>query len=197
MTEPTIRDVARRAQVSIASVSRALNGLGNVAEQTRLKVEVAVRELGYVPHAGARSLLTGLFGGGETPAAPVRSRDAEPDWPRILATAQSGLPGAHLTRTAPPVASEGVVSFRARMPGEWHPNGRSTVHADLAGREVLLAHDATAQAAGARMTEAIYPLHIGAVGGLLMRLLTALAGLVPAFLLTTGFLFWLRRPARK
>jgi LacI family transcriptional regulator len=56
MTEPTIRDVARRAQVSIASVSRALNGLGNVAEQTRLKVEAAVRELGYVPHAGARSL---------------------------------------------------------------------------------------------------------------------------------------------
>lgn len=56
MSEPTIRDVARRAQVSIASVSRALNGLGNVAEQTRQKVEAAVRELGYVPHAGARSL---------------------------------------------------------------------------------------------------------------------------------------------
>ena len=56
MADPTIRDVARRAQVSIASVSRALNGLGNVAEQTRLKVEEAARELGYVPHAGARSL---------------------------------------------------------------------------------------------------------------------------------------------
>lgn len=56
MAEPTIRDVARRAQVSIASVSRALNGLGNVADQTRLKVERAARELGYVPHAGARSL---------------------------------------------------------------------------------------------------------------------------------------------
>lgn len=56
MAEPTIRDVARLAQVSIASVSRALNGLGNVAEPTRLKVEVAARELGYVPHAGARSL---------------------------------------------------------------------------------------------------------------------------------------------
>jgi LacI family transcriptional regulator len=56
MTEPTIRDVARRAQVSIASVSRALNGLGNVAEKTRVKVELAARDLGYVPHAGARSL---------------------------------------------------------------------------------------------------------------------------------------------
>jgi LacI family transcriptional regulator len=56
MTEPTIRDVARLADVSIASVSRALNGLGNVAEQTRLKIEEAAKQLGYVPHAGARSL---------------------------------------------------------------------------------------------------------------------------------------------
>ena len=96
-----------------------------------------------------------------------------------------------------PAAGEGVVGFRARMPGEWHVNGRSTVHVDLAGSTVLLAHDATRQAAGARMTEAIYPLHIGAVGGPLVRWLTALAGLVPAFLLATGFLFWLRKPSRK
>ncbi len=56
MAEPTIRDVARLAEVSIASVSRALNNLGSVAEGTRLKIESAARELGYVPHAGARSL---------------------------------------------------------------------------------------------------------------------------------------------
>jgi LacI family transcriptional regulator len=56
MAEATIRDVARRAQVSVASVSRALNGLENVSDQTRARVADAVRELGYVPHAGARSL---------------------------------------------------------------------------------------------------------------------------------------------
>jgi LacI family transcriptional regulator len=56
MAEATIRDVARRAQVSVASVSRALNGLENVSDQTRARVVDAVRELGYVPHAGARSL---------------------------------------------------------------------------------------------------------------------------------------------
>ena len=56
MAEPTIRDVARLAQVSIASVSRALNNLGTVAEGTRRKVEQAALELGYIPHAGARSL---------------------------------------------------------------------------------------------------------------------------------------------
>ena len=56
MPDATIRDVARRAQVSVATVSRALNGLDNVSEHTRTRVADAVRELGYVPHAGARSL---------------------------------------------------------------------------------------------------------------------------------------------
>jgi LacI family transcriptional regulator len=56
MPEATIRDVARRARLSVATVSRALNGFDNVSEQARERVTEAVRELGYVPHAGARSL---------------------------------------------------------------------------------------------------------------------------------------------
>lgn len=56
MAEATIRDVARRAQVSVASVSRALNGLNNVRGETRERILAAAAELGYVPHAGARSL---------------------------------------------------------------------------------------------------------------------------------------------
>jgi LacI family transcriptional regulator len=56
MPDATIRDVARRAQVSVASVSRVLNGLDNVSDATKARISDAVRELGYVPHAGARSL---------------------------------------------------------------------------------------------------------------------------------------------
>ncbi len=56
MPEATIRDVARRARVSVATVSRALNRFENVSEGKRNRVAEAVRELGYVPHAGARSL---------------------------------------------------------------------------------------------------------------------------------------------
>jgi len=56
MAEATIRDVAKRAQLSVATVSRALNGFDNVSEQARERIAAAVSELGYVPHAGARSL---------------------------------------------------------------------------------------------------------------------------------------------
>jgi LacI family transcriptional regulator len=56
MAEATIRDVAKRAQMSVATVSRALNGFENVSEQARERIANAVKELGYVPHAGARSL---------------------------------------------------------------------------------------------------------------------------------------------
>ncbi len=56
MPEATIRDVARRAQLSVATVSRVLNGFDNVSERARERVTEAVRALGYVPHAGARSL---------------------------------------------------------------------------------------------------------------------------------------------
>jgi LacI family transcriptional regulator len=54
----TIKDVALRARVSIASVSRALHGTGVVTEKTRLRVERAARQLRYTPHGVARSLIT-------------------------------------------------------------------------------------------------------------------------------------------
>ncbi len=56
MTKATIRDVAREASVSVATVSRALNGLHTVIPATRDRIRVVADRLGYVPHAGARSL---------------------------------------------------------------------------------------------------------------------------------------------
>ena len=58
MKPATIRDVAERANVSVASVSRVLTGAGPVTEATRKKVMEAVEALQYVPHSGARSLST-------------------------------------------------------------------------------------------------------------------------------------------
>ena len=56
----TIRDVARHANVSVASVSRALNGHDNVHPETRERVMRAAAELHYVPNAAARSLSSSL-----------------------------------------------------------------------------------------------------------------------------------------
>lgn len=54
----TIRDVADRAGVSVATVSRALNRSGPVREETRRRIEEAVRALRYRPNSAARSLIT-------------------------------------------------------------------------------------------------------------------------------------------
>jgi len=51
-----MREVARLAGVSIATVSRALNEPSRVSDDMRLKVEEAVRRLGYIRHGAARAL---------------------------------------------------------------------------------------------------------------------------------------------
>ena len=53
---PTIYDVARAAGVSIASVSRVLNGQRNPRQDTRERVLAAVADLGFVPDGAARAL---------------------------------------------------------------------------------------------------------------------------------------------
>ena len=53
---PTLADVAERANVSTATVSRCLNSPDRVVEATRERVLQAVRELGYSPNFGARAL---------------------------------------------------------------------------------------------------------------------------------------------
>jgi LacI family transcriptional regulator len=54
----TIRDVAREAGVSIATVSRVFNNAEAVAADTRREVRAVATRLGYSPHGAARSLIT-------------------------------------------------------------------------------------------------------------------------------------------
>lgn len=54
----TITDVAREARVSVASVSRVVNGLDNVLPETRQRILEVIARLRYVPHTAARSLST-------------------------------------------------------------------------------------------------------------------------------------------
>lgn len=52
----TIYDISEKAGVSIATVSRVLNGSGNVSEKTRKKVLDVINEYEYTPNAFARGL---------------------------------------------------------------------------------------------------------------------------------------------
>ncbi|EGX57781.1 LacI family transcriptional regulator [Streptomyces zinciresistens K42] len=54
-----ITDVARHANVSPSTVSYALSGKRPISPETRRRIEDSIRELGYRPHAGARSLANG------------------------------------------------------------------------------------------------------------------------------------------
>jgi LacI family transcriptional regulator len=53
----TIKDVARHAGVSSMTVSRVINGGDRVSPETRLRVEGAIEELGYVPSRLARGMI--------------------------------------------------------------------------------------------------------------------------------------------
>ena len=55
----TIREIARRAEVSIASVSRALNGKPGISDALRDKILTISREVAYQPSAAARQLISG------------------------------------------------------------------------------------------------------------------------------------------
>ena len=59
---PTIREVARRAGVSVATVSRVMNGRGSVSEKTRQTVGEAIRETGFRPNVIGRGLKTARSG---------------------------------------------------------------------------------------------------------------------------------------
>lgn len=54
----TIRDVAREAGVSIATISRLFNGSARVSDDTSKRVREVAERMGYWPNGAARSLIT-------------------------------------------------------------------------------------------------------------------------------------------
>lgn len=59
MPAPTIYDIAARAGVGIATVSRVINGSRRVSDKTRKSVQKAMGELGFRPNNAARRLAAG------------------------------------------------------------------------------------------------------------------------------------------
>lgn len=54
----TIKDIAKKLNLSTAAVSKALNGYDDISEATRILVRKTAQEMGYMPNAAARALKT-------------------------------------------------------------------------------------------------------------------------------------------
>lgn len=55
---PSVRSLASKTGLSVATISRVLNNSGDVSDSTRLRVKQAMKESGYVPNSAARALST-------------------------------------------------------------------------------------------------------------------------------------------
>jgi uncharacterized iron-regulated membrane protein len=143
---------------------------------------------GLVFYNAAGALLNGMFGdpavAAEAPAEytgpPVALADAA-----ILARVREEFPAARLVFYYPPRDGAAHNEFRLKQPCELHPNGRSYLHLDAAGR-VLRKDDACGIRPGQEALHALYPLHAGKAGSALYQLLTFLGGLALAALAASG-----------
>jgi LacI family transcriptional regulator len=119
---PTIYDVAKRADVSIATVSRALNDQSSVRPSTRARVMEAMDELEYVPNVVARGLSSGkhwILGLAFTRAAVSNS---------VLLVEEASLLYTDIViRGAEARAAEHGYSLLLSSADEGHPTGMSSL----------------------------------------------------------------------
>jgi uncharacterized iron-regulated membrane protein len=132
----------------------------------------------------------------EQPDARIATRH-EPAraWPAIIDALDRTFPEGDAVFYYPGTPDNARLMFRKRLPGEWHPNGRSYVVIDPYSGEVVQAIDARTQGIGTRLMHAIYPLHAAKVGGTLMVLLAGFTAVTLTWLATSGAWAYLRRRA--
>ncbi len=125
----TIRDVAARAGVSTATVSRALAAPGQVSPAARALVAAAIRATGYTPNAAARSLrarssrmvLALVPGMSNTFFTPILNAIEDTLWAAgygmiIGETDHSAAKEAHYVRLVRSGQVDGVILFTGRLP---------------------------------------------------------------------------------
>lgn len=110
-----IREVARRSGVSMATVSRALNGRPDVSDATRARIEEVAQQLGYTPNQQARALvrrrsdMVGLI----WDTSYVATKGRQPFLADLLVGLKMALvdTGYHLMLLSPKTAENGVNAF--------------------------------------------------------------------------------------
>jgi DNA-binding LacI/PurR family transcriptional regulator len=98
MKRPTIADVARRAGVTKAAVSFALNGQPGVSAATRERILAIADEVGFQPSSAARALSDGKSGAfGLVIDRPARTLGIEPYFMQLISGIQAELSPTHVT----------------------------------------------------------------------------------------------------
>lgn len=127
------------------------------------------------------------------PIFPVQTGGSTLSLDELAQTGNSALPG-QLTVVYMP--SHGTLVVRKRVPGDLDPYGYSYVAVDTHTGKVIQVYDARTFPLPWRIRAAMYAIHIGAPGGIVLRLAYAVFGLAPAFLFLTAFLMWLYKLRR-
>ncbi len=116
MKRPTIADIARRAGVTKAAVSFALNGQPGVSAATRERILAIASEIGFQPNSAARALSDGRSGAfGLVIDRPARTLGVEPFFMQLISGIQAELSGNHvmLLFTMAEDQAEEIAMYRA------------------------------------------------------------------------------------
>ena len=113
---------------------------------------------------------------------------AEPalPWSALLPIIDGVIPEGETVYYYPAIEQNARLMFRKRVPGEWHPNGRSYVVLDPYDGRVVQTIDARAQGMATRFMNTIYPLHAATVGGPAMVAAGFVAGVALTWLAGAG-----------
>jgi uncharacterized iron-regulated membrane protein len=136
---------------------------------------------------------------GETPskapvidsAAPLPAHPVSLD--EMLRRAQEHFPGSMVGSIQVPAGEKRPLRVRLRVADDPHPNGLSSVWLHPVSGEVLAVNRWNELDLGARAIAYVYPLHTGEYGGLLLELLTLLAGMALGVLGISGLWLWWSR----
>jgi uncharacterized iron-regulated membrane protein len=90
-------------------------------------------------------------------------------------------------------ASNGVVVVRKQVPGDVDPYGYSYVAVNEYTGRVVRVQDVRTLPLLSRINMALYGIHVGAPGGIVLRTIYVVVGISPAVLFTTAFLMWLMK----
>lgn len=145
---------------------------------------------GVIFYKQAQAALVALFGDG---AGPQQQRASG----TLSQVTGSIFPGATPRILIPAPAKGEPVTLRVRMREEWHPNGRSSISFEQATGHAVESFAEPHSGTGNRVFNLLYPLHIGSLGGLPLRLALLVGAIVAFASAWLGFRSWLQGSSSK